>query len=80
MTLTNTQIRQFDRLYKLADGAIELPTIEIKFVNFWETLREDLGLAQLLLNLKQYAKETNSNKTKPEIPQTSETKTDFKSP
>lgn len=61
MTITPQQLRQFRHLFVLADAASELPTIELKFVSYWETLREDLGLADLLLKLQFYVQQQNQN-------------------
>lgn len=52
--MTNTQLSQFDRLFELAKYAQEFDEIDLKFVCFWESLREDHGLAKLLELVREY--------------------------
>lgn len=47
--------RRLTHLFILADLAIGAPTIELKFVSYWESLREEIGLAQLLFLVKEFA-------------------------
>lgn len=52
--MTPQDHRRLTHLFTLADLAIDCPTIDIKFVSYWESLREELGLAPLLLLVQQF--------------------------
>lgn len=57
MNLLTTEQRQVDHLYELRDLAVGSPIIDLKFVSYWEKLRESYGLAKLLLIIESYHKE-----------------------
>lgn len=57
MNLLTTEQRQIDHLYELRDLAVDSLTIHLKFVQYWEKLRESYGLAKLLLIIESYHKE-----------------------
>lgn len=54
--LSKTEHHQLQKLFLLADEALGENFIHIKFVTFWETLREDHGLAKLLLMVEEYVR------------------------
>lgn len=58
MEITNTERRQLDYLMTLADEAVGFPTIHLHFVSYFNQLREDHGLAMLLLKLREFIKES----------------------
>jgi hypothetical protein len=52
--MTPQDSRRLNHLFTLADLAIDCPTIDIKFCSYYESLREELGLAKLLLLIKEF--------------------------
>lgn len=66
--MTQTDTDRIQRLLKLADIAQEFEFVDLKLVNHFSYLREEYGLAKLLLLIKEHAT------TKSEVrAQTSET-------
>lgn len=56
MKLTPKQTRQLSNLFALADEAYDNATIHIQFVSLWESMREETGLAMLLLLVKEFVR------------------------
>lgn len=54
--MTATEQRQISQLYELRDLALDSSFIDLKFVSYWEKLRESYGLARLLLMIENYHK------------------------
>ena len=57
MKLLATEKRQVDQLYEMRDLAVGSVTVDLKFVEYWDKLREAYGLAHLLLMIEAYHKE-----------------------
>lgn len=57
--MTQNQQDQLKRLLKLAELSQEFEHLDIKLVDQWCSLREELGLAKLLLLIETYVKSKN---------------------
>ena len=56
-TMTEQDRRRLTHLLTLADLAQDMPTVYLKLSNFWDALREDMGLAKLLLAIKEHVQQ-----------------------
>lgn len=57
--------KRIKHLLVLADAALDFEFVDIKLVNHFHHLREDLGLAKLLILIQQYAKEESQLSNEP---------------
>jgi hypothetical protein len=67
--MTLDQHKRVAHLLKLADVAQEFEFVDLKLVNHFSYMREELGLAKLLLLIQEYATE-NKPQTTTETPET----------
>jgi hypothetical protein len=51
-----TEIKQVKKLLELADAAVDLEFVDVHLVSHFHTMREELGLAKLLLLIQDYAR------------------------
>jgi hypothetical protein len=64
--------KRIKQLMNLADAAADFEFVDPKLVFHFHAMREDLGLAKLLLMIQDYAELKHQNKTTTEIPQVSQ--------
>lgn len=57
--MTPTTHRQLTQLFNLADEALDSDFVDLKFVEFFNSLREDRGLARLLFDIREFVREEN---------------------
>lgn len=55
--MTPTTHRQLTQLFALADEALDSSFVNLKFVEFFNSLREDRGLARLLFDIREFVTE-----------------------
>jgi hypothetical protein len=67
--MTPDQHKRIAHLLKLADVVQEFEFVDLKLVNHFSYMREEMGLAKLLLLIQEYATEKQSQPTI-ETPQT----------
>jgi len=60
--MTQEDHKRFHHLLELADAAVDFEFVDIKLVSYFHALREDMGLAKLLILTKEYI-ETNGQQS-----------------
>jgi hypothetical protein len=68
--MTPQDYKRIKHLMNLADAASDFEFVDINLVSHFHLMREDLGLAKLLLMIQDYAKQQQNNPNV-EIPNTS---------
>jgi len=59
--MTSTDSQRIVRLFRLADGAADLEFLDLELVNHFSELREEHGLAKLLLLIEEYFNQNQVN-------------------
>lgn len=55
--MTPEDFRRVQHLLDLADAAVDFKTVSLKLVNYFSAMREDLGLAKLLVLIKEFVEQ-----------------------
>lgn len=70
--MTQTELSNVKKLLNLADAAADFEHVDIKLVTHFHEMREELGLAKLLLMVQEYVQHKSQSRTQTQIPQVSQ--------
>lgn len=70
--MTQNDISNIKKLLNLADAAADFEHVDIKLVTHFHTMREELGLARLLLMVQEYVQFKSQGQLDSQIPKISQ--------